>query len=462
MVRKLVLTFVGLGVASVVAIYLLTIPLLRRLPKPGRVSMDGITTIYDAVEACRRTQLQGWDLVAYAQHLVARKFTYSRLNTWDSPSRAFERGMGYCEQQALVLKQIYDRLGIESRGVLAFRCKFPAGVIDGIPWPGGVSGHAWLRVRIGDEELDVCPGSVNNKPGMTHFEILSKVRTWHNWLRPFTHLESSLENIRRDMLARRSIKERREMNSTIRNEALELLQQGQQAQSVLITEAHLLGLPEPVQRYLKYSQVVGKETIRTVRLKQKGNFRQSAQQPWMNLDAEEYYSVNPPGFLWVGTIRKAGLPLVRAKDRYRDGKGNMHIKLGTLFTIANATGEEMDQASMMRYLNEMMWFPTAFLGPNVSFEPVDQTSAKVTLTDLGKQVTATMYFDDEGRPTDFVAPRYYREGLETWSTPITEYGEYRGFKLPARGKAVWKLKEGDLEYIDVVITDLEYNVTSPY
>jgi uncharacterized protein DUF6544 len=256
------------------------------------------------------------------------------------------------------------------------------------------------------------------------------------------------------------------MNRTIRNEARELLQQAEQEHPVHITEAHLLGLPEVVQRYLRYSQVVGKETIRTVRLKQIGKFRQSAQQPWMKLDAEEYYSVNPPGFLWVGTIRKAGLPVVRARDRYRDGKGNMQIKLGTIFTIADTTGAEMDQASMMRYLNEMIWFPTAFLGPNVSFEPVDQTSARVTLTDLGKQVTATMFFDNKGRLTDFVAPRYRevkgKYELETWSTPITEYGEYGGLKLPVNGKAVWKLKEGDLEYIDVFIPDLEFNVTTAY
>ena len=223
MIKKLVLAFVGLGAAGGVAIYLLTIPLLHRLPKPGRVSMDGITTIEDAVEACRRTHVQGWEQVAYAQHLVARKFTYSRLNTWDTPSRAFERGMGYCEQQALALKHIYDRLGIESRGVLAFRCAFPAGVIDGIPWPGGFSAHAWLRVRIGDTELDVCPGSVNNTPGVTHFEILSKVRTWHSWLRPFTHLESVLENIGRDMMARYSMKKAEE---TVRQPYMSSVSQG--------------------------------------------------------------------------------------------------------------------------------------------------------------------------------------------------------------------------------------------
>ncbi len=54
MVRKLVLAFTGLGVASAVAIYLLTIPLLRRLPKPSRVSMDGITTIGDAMTFSQR------------------------------------------------------------------------------------------------------------------------------------------------------------------------------------------------------------------------------------------------------------------------------------------------------------------------------------------------------------------------------------------------------------------------
>jgi hypothetical protein len=152
--RKLVLAFVGLGVVSVVALYLLTIPRLRRLPKPGRVPMDGITTIDDAVEACRRTQLHGSSLVAYAQHLVARKFTYSRLNAWETPSRAFERGMGYCDQQAAALKKIYDQLGIESRPVFAARCKFPAGVIDGMPCPAGVAhhcaGYLWYPLaRIG-------------------------------------------------------------------------------------------------------------------------------------------------------------------------------------------------------------------------------------------------------------------------------------------------------------------------
>jgi len=60
----------------------------------------------------------------------------------------------------------------------------------------------------------------------------------------------------------------------------------------------------------------------------------------------------------------------------------------------------------LRYLGEMIWSRTAFLGDNVSFEPVDDWSARVTLTDSGKTASATMVFDEIGKLVDFVAERY--------------------------------------------------------
>jgi transglutaminase-like putative cysteine protease len=191
---------IGVG-GAIGALALLTARMYRRLPTPSHVAMDGITSIPDAVAASQGSGLREWELVAYAQGLVAHKFTYSLLNTWDTPARAFKRGRGYCEQQALALKAIYDALGITTRPVFAVRCAFPSKTVDGVRWPGGVSGHAWLRVRIGDEERDVCPGSVENTPGRTHFQPLSPVRSWVPWLRPFTNVGSSLENMRRDLVA---------------------------------------------------------------------------------------------------------------------------------------------------------------------------------------------------------------------------------------------------------------------
>jgi hypothetical protein len=167
--------------------------------------ITGITTIASAVTACRQTGLRGWALVAYAQNLAARQFTYSRRNPWDSPAQAFARGQGYCQQQALALKQIYDGLEIVAQPVYATRCKFPPAVIHRVAEPERISGHTWLRVQVGNETRDVCPGRVENQPGQIHFEILSKVRPLWPWLRPFTHLGSIIANARRDRRARNNV-----------------------------------------------------------------------------------------------------------------------------------------------------------------------------------------------------------------------------------------------------------------
>jgi hypothetical protein len=230
----------------------------------------------------------------------------------------------------------------------------------------------------------------------------------------------------------------------------------------LVTEEMLGDLPEPVQRYLRYTGIVGKPFVRTVRLEQKGALYLGSKQGWVPLEAEEHYTVQPPGFVWDANIHRGPLPIARGRDMYAGGEGSMLIKAGSLLTVVDDEGPEIDQGSMMRYLSEMIWFPTAFLGDSVSFEGINNESARVTLTDYSKSVSATMYFDREGRFTDFVAKRYRMvEGgydLETWSTPAYEYGELAGLKLPVRGGAVWKLADGDLKYGDITITALEYDV----
>src|SRR5512142_2774652 len=59
----------------------------------------------------------------------------------------------------------------------------------------------------------------------------------------------------------------------------------------VVTEGMLADLPEPVRRYLRYGGVVGKPFPGAVRLRQKGKIRLAPGQPWIPLDAEEYYSV---------------------------------------------------------------------------------------------------------------------------------------------------------------------------
>jgi len=229
----------------------------------------------------------------------------------------------------------------------------------------------------------------------------------------------------------------------------------------LVTAEMLEGLPEPVQRYLHTTGLVGKPRADTVYLKQSGRFRLGGDRPWMPMTAEEWYTAEPPSLFWKARFKMAGLPLLSARDRYEGGQGHMFGKVAGLFTVFDARGPELDQATMIRYLNEIMWFPSAFLGQHITWQSVDDRSADAVFSDGGKSVTGRLFFDEQGRVTDFRAKRY-REiagnySLDDWSTPITGYKLLAGLTLPAGGQAVWHLAEGDLVYADLAITEVEYN-----
>lgn len=65
----------------------------------------------------------------------------------------------------------------------------------------------------------------------------------------------------------------------------------------LVTAEMLHDLPEPVQRYMAYTGVLGKPWIDTVRIKYAGRFRMAADKPWMPMTATQSYTTDPPGFL---------------------------------------------------------------------------------------------------------------------------------------------------------------------
>jgi hypothetical protein len=235
----------------------------------------------------------------------------------------------------------------------------------------------------------------------------------------------------------------------------------QLTQDNLVTAEMLQGLPAPVQRYLDYTGIVGKPWVDTVYLKQTGRFRQGLDRPWMPMAAEQWYTTSPPGFLWKARFKMAGLPLLRAQDQYQDGQAHMFGKIAGLITVFDVRGEKLDQGAMLRYLSEMIWFPCAFLGDNITWEARDDLTAQVTFTDQGRQVSGLMHFDESGKFANFTAERYREvEGdysLDRWSTPAQRYGVRAGLNLPVSGQAVWNLAEADFAYVDLEITELTYN-----
>jgi hypothetical protein len=231
----------------------------------------------------------------------------------------------------------------------------------------------------------------------------------------------------------------------------------------VIRQTDLERLPQPVQNWLQYSQVVGKERIVAARTKHDVTMRLKENQPWLKAQAEQYFRTDEPGFIWAVDIKMAPLVHIVGKDQYIDGRGNMLIKLLSLINVVNASGKEIDQGTLLRYLSEIMLVPTAALSDTIQWEGIDSNSAKATMSYKGVTASGVFTFNEKGEILNFVAQRYgdfeggYR--LETWCAEITEYKEFNGFKVASKGDIIWKLKTGDYHWYHFEVKEIEYNVS---
>jgi hypothetical protein len=237
-----------------------------------------------------------------------------------------------------------------------------------------------------------------------------------------------------------------------------LLATAQEPPLAAVAEEDLDGLPEPVQRWLRWAQVVGKPVPRTVRLSQEGRFRLGQNAGWMPFTAEEHFTTNPPGFLWQTSMRMFPGVSIVGRDRYADGEGSIQMRIMGLIPVANASGPDLNQGALLRYLNEIMWFPAAALSPFITWTEAGPDSATATITDGGISAEATFFFDTQGRPVDMRAVRYDMgsNALQEWSTPLRAWGEFGGVGVPVEGAGVWRYPAGDFDYIELEITGVEY------
>lgn len=234
----------------------------------------------------------------------------------------------------------------------------------------------------------------------------------------------------------------------------------------IVTEENLEQLPENVQNWLRYSQVVGKEKITAVRLKQRADMRLEKDKPWMSVQAQQYFTSESPGFIWKANIKMAPLVHISGRDKYQDGKGNMLIKMLSVFTVADSHGEEIDQGTLLRYLAETIWFPSVALNEYITWEEIDTYNAKATMTYGDITASGIFTFNKEGQVINFEAERYGEfDGetrLETWSIPIHDYKEFEGIRIPTKGDVTWKLDTGDFNWFNFEITEIEYNTPKAY
>lgn len=177
--------FTILGIFSIlIGTPLVALPATRSLPRGLRPGLKPLT-LAQAAGRLKESGMTGLALVEAARQLVSRRMQYSRRNSFDNYRRAFERGYGYCQQQAYALADLLTRLGFETRVVGAVSNRFP---------DGKITGHAWVQVFVDGQAHEIDSIAYDAKAGKITFTPLSRVFAYTPVFRIFAAWGSSAVN----------------------------------------------------------------------------------------------------------------------------------------------------------------------------------------------------------------------------------------------------------------------------
>ncbi|MFO0505416.1 MAG: DUF6544 family protein [Chryseotalea sp.] len=248
----------------------------------------------------------------------------------------------------------------------------------------------------------------------------------------------------------------------IQQETTHLLNKNVSTENRPLNESDLTILPEPVKKWLKNLGVIGKPFISYGKVTQSAEMQMKPEQDnWLPATAIQYTTIGNPAFIWSVDVQMNGFLNFQGRDKFEDGKGEMLIKMNSLFNIVDERGEKLDEGTLQRYLGEMVWFPSLALSPYITWEQIDENTAKATMNYKGTSGSGTLYFNSNRDVTKFSALRY--KGNEAnakrheWEMNITDYKIFEGIKVPARMTSTWKLDDKDWTWLKMEVTDIKYN-----
>jgi len=221
--------------------------------------------------------------------------------------------------------------------------------------------------------------------------------------------------------------------------------------SGLIGEGDLTDLPPVVRRYFEYSGVLGKPRIASFAFTMNGRIRQGPQAAWMPFVSRQYNLLTDPSRVFY--IRGTKIPM-SGVDSYLGGRGRMHIKILNLLTIADSRGPEMDRSALVTFLNDLCFCPLGYFSLPVRWRAIDERRAELSLTHAGNTVRAVLTFGADGRLLDWESEDRYADVKgkplpDRWSTPMQEYGEVAGLRIPLRGQGLHNYDGSPFVYVEL-------------
>ena len=235
-------------------------------------------------------------------------------------------------------------------------------------------------------------------------------------------------------------------------------------QDGIFTEQNLVRLPELVQSHFRAAGLIGQPIMTSATaMMSSATLRESNDRPPMIIDYTLYlFAYSPVRLAYIKTSM-FGIPF-EGYDSLQDGEGFMRGVIGKIFTLFNQTGNEMDRAQLLTYLGECFMIPSSVFGEHITWETIDETSVRATITYGGISLSGLFVFGDNGLVQSFHTTERARIGNDGsvdfpgWSAVYEDWrrGE-NGIYMPNSVRAIWHESGGDLVYFEASNIDFAFN-----
>ncbi len=226
----------------------------------------------------------------------------------------------------------------------------------------------------------------------------------------------------------------------------------------------LEGLPAAVQRFFRAALTDGQAMVAEAKIRHTGTFNMAeTDDRWRPFTSDQLIVARRPGFDWDGRIAMMPGLTVRVHDAYVAGEGILHASLLGLVSVSDERGTgQMAEGELMRFLAEAAWYPTALLpSQGVLWEPVDDRSARATMTDGDISVSLLFTFNEADLiETVRAEARGRMVGGRIVPTPwqgrFWNHETRDGMRVPLAGEVAWLLPTGAKPYWRGRITAVAY------
>jgi len=198
-------------------------------------------------------------------------------------------------------------------------------------------------------------------------------------------------------------------------------------------------LPEPARRYFLYAILPGTPILPVAEIEMRGRFSLGSKDApnYQPMEARQILAA-PEGFVWEMRTR-GGMPVSGS-----DSGSWTRFRIFGVIPVARLGGDpDHTRSAFGRYVGEAaIWSPAVLLpGPGVTWEAVDENTARVTVThgDLEQAVDVTV--DAEGRPVEVIFQRWSNANpdkvhrLQPFGAVMSDFREVGGYRLPFRVEA---------------------------